>query len=166
MHLLKIARLCVALALAAAAPFANASDGKPLREHEYVKIGGIEQWVTIDGENCANPVVLFVHGGPGNPLSPFMDELYGSWKTQFTLATWDQRLSGRTYSRNDPKMILRANSSRRTGSKSPNTCAAVSARSSSTSDSPAMASRRKSTCRHWERRTHCPCSSSRARKTC
>src|SRR5690606_11696667 len=79
---------------------------RALREHAYVSIGGIEQWITIDGADCANPVILFVHGGPGNPLSPLMDTLYGTWKKSFTIATWDQRLSGRTYARNEPVVEL------------------------------------------------------------
>jgi pimeloyl-ACP methyl ester carboxylesterase len=81
--------------------------GKPaLREHRYVTIGGIEQWTTVDGADCANPVVLIVHGGPGNPLSPVVDDLYGSWMKSFTIATWDQRLAGRTYARNEPVVEL------------------------------------------------------------
>ena len=34
-------------------------------EASYVSIGGIEQWVTIRGQDRANPVLLFLHGGPG-----------------------------------------------------------------------------------------------------
>jgi pimeloyl-ACP methyl ester carboxylesterase len=79
-----------------------AAEKRALREHEYIPIGEIDQWLTIDGASCANPVILFVHGGPGNPLSPFVDELYGEWQKSFTIATWDQRLSGRTYARNEP----------------------------------------------------------------
>lgn len=66
----------------------------------YVKIGGIDQWLTIRGESCGNPVVLFVHGGPGNPLSPFADNLYGEWASEFTLVQWDQRGSGKTFEAN------------------------------------------------------------------
>src|SRR5216684_5499308 len=33
-------------------------------EASYVKIGGIEQWITIRGEDRKNPVLLLLHGGP------------------------------------------------------------------------------------------------------
>ncbi len=85
---------------------ARDAQDRALHEHAYVPIGGIEQWITIDGADCANPVILFVHGGPGNPLSPLMDTLYGTWRKSFTIATWDQRLSGRTYARNEPVVEL------------------------------------------------------------
>jgi hypothetical protein len=35
-------------------------------EAMFVKIGGIDQWVTIRGQNRDNSVVLLLHGGPGN----------------------------------------------------------------------------------------------------
>lgn len=73
-----------------------------LNEKSYVKLGGIEQWVTIKGENCANPMILFLSGGPGNPLSPFSDAIYGAWAKQFTLVQWDQRGAGMTYGRKPP----------------------------------------------------------------
>jgi pimeloyl-ACP methyl ester carboxylesterase len=102
---------CIAsLALPAQAPQQTkavdcASSGigtRSIREHTYVSIGGIDQWLTIDSTDCGLPVLLLVHGGPGNPISPFVEELYGSWKSSFTIATWDQRLSGKTYGRNEP----------------------------------------------------------------
>ena len=71
-------------------------------EAGFVPIGGIEQWITVKGEDCANPVILFLHGGPGNPLSPYAAEIYGAWAEEFTLVQWDQRGSGRTYGRNLP----------------------------------------------------------------
>lgn len=71
-----------------------------IHEEKFVLIGGIEQWVTINGSNCANPVVLIVHGGPGNPMTPYADAIYGPWTKQFTVVQWDQRGAGRTYGRN------------------------------------------------------------------
>ena len=69
-------------------------------EERFVQIGGIEQWMTIRGTSCANPVVLIVHGGPGNPMTPYAEQLYGAWEKEFTLVQWDQRGAGRTFGRN------------------------------------------------------------------
>lgn len=77
------------------------SPGQEVHEETFVAIGGIEQWITIKGESCANPVVLFLHGGPGNPLSPYADSIYRGWEETFTLVQWDQRGAGRTFGRNE-----------------------------------------------------------------
>ena len=71
-------------------------------EQGFVSIGGIEQWITISGASRDNPVILFVHGGPGNPLSPYASAVYGFWEKDFTLVQWDQRGAGRTFGRNPP----------------------------------------------------------------
>jgi pimeloyl-ACP methyl ester carboxylesterase len=77
-----------------------ASPEQNLNEQGFVEIGGIQQWITIKGRRCDNPVVLFLHGGPGNTLSPYADAIYGSWTNEFTLVQWDQRGAGRTYGHN------------------------------------------------------------------
>jgi hypothetical protein len=41
-----------------------------IKEEMFVRIGGIDQWITIKGDDSNNPVVLFLHGGPGDALSP------------------------------------------------------------------------------------------------
>jgi pimeloyl-ACP methyl ester carboxylesterase len=68
----------------------------------FVVIGGIEQWITITGADCSNPAVLFLHGGPGNTLTPFADAIYGGWAETLTLVQWDQRGAGRTFGRSAP----------------------------------------------------------------
>lgn len=94
------ALLCsLGLVLSGAAQAACEDPGKGIDEQSFVPINGIEQWVTIKGERCANPVVLMVHGGPGNPLTPFAHKLFGAWEKEFTIVHWDQRGSGMTYSR-------------------------------------------------------------------
>jgi pimeloyl-ACP methyl ester carboxylesterase len=65
-------------------------------EASFVAIGGIEQWITIRGWNRDNPVLLFLHGGPGDVTNPWSFALFASWEKQFTLVQWDQRGAGRT----------------------------------------------------------------------
>ena len=94
--------LAMAPVMAAPSPSICAYAGQAVREEDFVPLGGIEQWVTVKGSDCANPVVLFLHGGPGNPLSPYADALYGAWEKDFTLVQWDQRGAGRTFGRSPP----------------------------------------------------------------
>jgi proline iminopeptidase len=68
-------------------------------EEGFVRIGGIEQWVSIRGEDLANPVIVVAHGGPGSGLSPLIADTTRAWEAHFTVVHWDQRGAGRTFSR-------------------------------------------------------------------
>jgi proline iminopeptidase len=72
---------------------------------EMVRIGGIDQYVTIRGRDRRNPVLLVLHGGPGFP-----EHALAWWNTRdleeyFTVVHWDQRGAGKTYLANDPKAV-------------------------------------------------------------
>lgn len=71
-------------------------------EARYIEIGGIEHWITIRGEDRRNPVLLFLHGGPGDATNPWGYAAFRSWLKVFTVVQWDQRGSGRTLGRNGP----------------------------------------------------------------
>jgi pimeloyl-ACP methyl ester carboxylesterase len=71
----------------------NSANG--INEAGYVKIGGIEQWVQIRGQDRNNPVLLCVHGGPGGTWIPITSLLLG-WEKDFTVVLWDQRGAGKT----------------------------------------------------------------------
>src|SRR5260221_3313747 len=86
-------------AAAAAAPTPH-----PIHEEAFVRIGGSEQWITITGDDRANPVVLFLHGGPGDAYSPFAGSMFRGWEKDFTLVQWDQRGAGRTYGKSGPSV--------------------------------------------------------------
>jgi pimeloyl-ACP methyl ester carboxylesterase len=75
-----------------------------VNEEMFVRIGGMDQWITIKGNDSNNPVVLFLHGGPGDALSPFADSMFGGWEKDFTLVQWDQRGAGRTYGKSGPSV--------------------------------------------------------------
>jgi len=69
-------------------------------EARYVEVGGISQWITIRGEDRNNPVLLFLHGGPGDATNPWGYAGFRLWLKHFTLVQWDQRGAGRTFGRN------------------------------------------------------------------
>lgn len=82
------------------APIPCTAGERQVNQEGFIKIGGIEQWITIKGDNCRNPVVLMVHGGPGNPNTVFEQLPYAAWEKDFTIVQWDQRGAGRTFARN------------------------------------------------------------------
>lgn len=68
-----------------------------INENGFQKIGGVDQWVQIKGEDRDNPAILMVSGGPGNAMWPLRYHLLQPWEKTFTLVDWDQRGSGLTY---------------------------------------------------------------------
>lgn len=71
----------------------------PIQEARFVTLGGVEQWITIRGANRANPVLLIVHGGPGDAQSS-LRSTYAVYEKEFTIVQWDQRGAGKTYAQN------------------------------------------------------------------
>ncbi len=68
---------------------------KAINEAGYMRVGGIEQWVQIRGQDRDNPVLLCVHGGPGGTWLP-VTRLFLGWEKEFTVVLWDQRGAGKT----------------------------------------------------------------------
>jgi pimeloyl-ACP methyl ester carboxylesterase len=79
----------------------NSEFEKPISEEKFVLINGIEQWITIKG-NPSKPIILFIHGGPGSPISPYVDVMYKDLEKDFIIVQWDQRGTGKTYGQNSP----------------------------------------------------------------
>ena len=70
-----------------------------IQEERFVRLGGVEQWITIRGSDRANPVLLIVHGGPGDAQSS-LRSTYAVYEKDFTIVQWDQRGAGKTYAVN------------------------------------------------------------------
>ena len=70
-------------------------------EKTFIDVGGIRQGFFIQAENPENPVILFLHGGPGNPILPLLTsfELPERLEKYFTLCYWDQRGAGMSFSK-------------------------------------------------------------------
>ena len=68
-----------------------------INESMYVDINGTKQWINIYGQNKDNPVLLYLHGGPGSATS-YQDYVFTrKWSDVYTVVTWDQRGCGKSY---------------------------------------------------------------------
>ena len=72
---------------------------------ETVKIGAIDQWVSVRGRDRRNPVLLHIHGGPGYVSIPMSWWFSRDWEEYFTVVQWDQRAAGKTHLLTDPAAI-------------------------------------------------------------
>ena len=70
---------------------------KSIAELQKVTIGNSEQWVLIRSENIDNPILLFVHGGPGTSQLTLMKNNTQPIEKYFTVVNWDQRGAGKSY---------------------------------------------------------------------
>ena len=73
-----------------------------------VRIGGIDQWIEVRGQNVNNPILLVIHGGPGVAFIPLAGSFQGPWENYFTVVEWDQRGAGKTYASNDKDLQHRS----------------------------------------------------------
>ena len=73
------------------------TDPHGIEELKPVKIGGVEQWLHIRGRNRNNPILLWLHGGPGAPIIGSLEATQRPWEDYFTVVTWDQRQTGKSY---------------------------------------------------------------------
>src|ERR1700733_4716747 len=69
-----------------------------INELKAVDLGGIKQWISVRGNDRANPILLFIHGGPGAPMMPESWTFQRPWEDFFTVVQWDQRGAGKTFS--------------------------------------------------------------------
>jgi pimeloyl-ACP methyl ester carboxylesterase len=69
------------------------------------RIGGIDQWLNVRGQDKGNPMILFVHGGPASPITPTMWQFQRPIEEYFTVANYDQRGAGKTYGETDPQAV-------------------------------------------------------------
>jgi len=72
-----------------------------INENMYININNSSQWISIYGKDINNPVMLYLHSGPGSSSS-FMDyKVHRKWSDIFTIVTWDQRDVGLSAKNNE-----------------------------------------------------------------
>ena len=71
---------------------------------EEITLGETKQWIFIRGEDIKNPVLIFLHGGPGAPLFGMSSSrrLDAELIKHFTIVHWDQRGAGKSYNNEIP----------------------------------------------------------------
>lgn len=75
-------------------------------ELSEIDIGGIKQWISVRGRDRRNPILLFIHGGPGTTEMPVSWFYQTPLEDYFTVVQWDQRGSGKTASSNEQADVL------------------------------------------------------------
>ena len=78
---------------------AGAEPARTVAELEKVHIGGNDQWILQRSEDVANPIVLFLHGGPGTSQLTSNRRNTKALEKFFTVVNWDQLGGGKVLSR-------------------------------------------------------------------
>ena len=73
---------------------------------EPINVNGSKQWILIRGNDESKPVLLYLHGGPGQSLIPFAHKATDKLVNDFKVVYWDQRGAGLSYDKNIPQNTM------------------------------------------------------------
>lgn len=78
----------------------------PVNEKTFISLGGEQQYVEMTGASSQNPVLLFLHGGPGWPQTPHLRYFNSALTQHMTVIAWEQSGCGQSYMNNpSPKNL-------------------------------------------------------------
>jgi pimeloyl-ACP methyl ester carboxylesterase len=77
-----------------------------IAEVAYRRLGGLDQWVMIRGEDIANPPLILLHGGPGWSETGVFRHFNAPLEQSFTAVYWDQRGAGKSIGRTIPRSSM------------------------------------------------------------
>jgi pimeloyl-ACP methyl ester carboxylesterase len=73
---------------------------------EEINIGGLKQWIQVRGRDKNNPILLFLHGGPGAGFLGVAHTFQDAWEDHFTVVQWDQRGAGKSFNGEIPRSSM------------------------------------------------------------
>lgn len=82
------------------------SIGSSITSLEKIKLGGQDQWILIRGVDRTNPIILFLHGGPGTSNMGLLRRYSSELEKHFLLVSWDQRGAGKSFSAKNPESSM------------------------------------------------------------
>jgi pimeloyl-ACP methyl ester carboxylesterase len=68
-----------------------------IAELQLVDLGGYPQWLLIRGQDVSRPLLLFLHGGPGESNMWLAHYTMKELEKYFVCVNWDQRGAGRSF---------------------------------------------------------------------
>ena len=101
--------LFMAFGCSSTKPFLDAAGNKivhSIASMEKIELGGVKQALLIRGSNKNNPILLFIHGGPGTPYDGWAYMFQAKLEERFMVVHWDQRGSGKSYNWSTPKKSI------------------------------------------------------------
>jgi pimeloyl-ACP methyl ester carboxylesterase len=78
-----------------------------IEELDSLQVNGSTQWVSIRGLNRSNPVLVFLHGGPGTAMLGMTWSYQKPWEDFFTVVNYDQRGVGKSFRAADSARLAR-----------------------------------------------------------
>jgi pimeloyl-ACP methyl ester carboxylesterase len=64
---------------------------------ESIRIGDVDQYILIRGNDSSLPILLFLHGGPGMPAMYLAHAFQPELEKEFVVVQWDRRAAGKSY---------------------------------------------------------------------
>lgn len=68
-----------------------------INTNEFLNINGSQQFVAVRADKAGLPLLLYVHGGPGDAALPLVLKYNRKLSKGYTLIIWEQRGAGKSY---------------------------------------------------------------------
>lgn len=75
-------------------------------EQSKLNLNGVPQFISIRAEKENTPLLLYLHGGPGDAALPLVMKYNKMLEQQFTVVVWEQRGAGKSYYKFDGNITI------------------------------------------------------------